>query len=189
MIGYNDQYNILAGVFFTFKNKKAKKTLKVSHGNKKRELIRTRFPYRKYELYSNKEYILTCLFILFEYNPSSFDKAIVLLKDIKRTEVLNFKNSIIYYKKYLKADIEYIMINISNGISFYEITDLFREKKINWFTWYFYLLIKEISKDEILKSKINGVLYLKIEKLLMFISFSDENIELIKEVMKETIII
>ena len=37
MLSYNEQYNIVAGIFVSFNSKTDKRTLAVSHGKKKRD--------------------------------------------------------------------------------------------------------------------------------------------------------
>jgi len=188
MLSYNDQYNIMAGIYFTFnsKSKNKKRTLSVQHGTAKRDKMRAVFPYNKYEEWSRENFIIAALYIMFTNKPSSLISAFTELKDLEEKKVMKFKTEIIYYRKYLKEDIEKIKI-LEPTPSYKFMTSAYRKNQIKWFTFYFYITVKNISIEEISNSRIDGFLVRNIKSLLLYVTFSQKSMMEIKELMKDTI--
>jgi len=188
MLGYNEQYNIMAGVYFAFstKSKNAKRTLSVSHGKAKREKMKAVFPYNQYEEWSRENFILGALYINFVKKPSSLISAFQELKDLDEKAVMTFKNEIIYYRKFLKEDIDKIMLNEPNP-SYEYMAEAYRKNEIHWYTYYFYVIVKNIDVNKILKSRIDGFLYKNIKSLLLYVTFSQKSMMEVKNLMNDVI--
>jgi hypothetical protein len=178
-LSYNEMYDISAGIYFAFKNNVSKRILSVSHKQKKREDVQKYFPESKYRDWTRENFIVACLYINYNNSPSSFTKAVGLLQELDKKDVFKFKDEIIYYRKYLDEDLLYIENNLDK-ITLDGIIKLYKSNKIKWYTFYFYLLAANININELKKSRINGYLYKKIEKLLLYITFSEKSILKVK---------
>ena len=188
MLSYNDQYNILAGIWTVFHNKNPKKrSLSVSHGKAKRDKMKNIFPYNQYENYTKENFIVSVLYIMFTKKSSSLIAAVKELKELNKKDAMKFKNEIIYYRKFLLEDIEKIKIEDGNNVSFEIIKDKYRKNEIKWFTFYFYIIVKGIDIKELENSRIDRFLYNNIKKLLLYVTFSEKSIMEIKQVMHDTI--
>ena len=188
MLSYNDQYNILAGVYVSFNSKIDKRTLSVSHKKKKRDSMKAIFPYCTYESWSRENFIVASLYIMFKKSPSSLIKAINFLREIEEKEVQKFKNEIIYYRKFLQEDINKIKLEEpSPSLDF--MIKKYTSNQIYWFTFYFYLVVSNTDIEKLTKSRVQGILYKKIRKLLLYVTFSQKSMNSIKQLMKDTIAI
>jgi len=188
MLSYNEQYNIMGGVYFAFNSKstKAKRTLSVSHGKQKRDKMKAVFPYKQYEEWTKENFVIASLYINFVKKPSSLISAFSELKDLDEKEVMTFKNEIIHYRKFLKEDIEKIkMMEPSPSYEF--MADLYRKNEVKWYTFYFFVIVKNINIDKIMKSRIDGFLFKSIKSLLLYVTFSQKSMMEIQELMKDTI--
>lgn len=187
MLGYQEQYNILAGIYFTFRNKKAnKRQLSVSHGKAKRDKAKLIFPYNRYEEYTRENFIISALYIMFIKKPSSFIAAMQELKELDKKDAMQFKNEIIYYRKFLMDDIERLRIEEGTGIALATIKSKYRKKEIKWFTFYFYVSVKGVE-EALQQSRVDNYLYYSIKKLLLYITFSEKSKTQIKMLMQDTI--
>jgi hypothetical protein len=188
MLGYQDQYSIVAGIYFAFnsKSKNKKRTLSVTHGKTKRDKMKSVFPYNLYEEWTRENFIIASLYIMFVNKPSSLISAFGCLKDLDEKSVMVFKNEIIYYRKFLKEDIEKIKMMEPNP-SYKFMANLYRKNEIRWFTFYFFIVVKNVDIDKILKSRIDGFLYNNIKSLLLYVTFSQKSMMEVKELMLDTI--
>jgi hypothetical protein len=186
-LSYNEQYNIATGIHMAFSNKKSARILSVSHGQKKRDQMKSSFPYKQYENWTKSNFIIACLYVAFKKSPSSVNSMYAALSDVEEREVLTFKNEIIYYRKFLQEDINYIKINEGNSVNIDTITELYRNNKIKWFTFYFYVIVSGTDQAKLERSRINGYLLRKIKKLLLYVTFSEKSMMEIKQIMKEGI--
>jgi len=189
-IGYSNMYNITAGIFTCFHSKNSKKRMfAVKHPQKKRDDIEKIFPITKYNLKTKEFFILANLYVNFNYGPSSLNASISKLRDLDEKKVLKFKNEIIYYRKYLNDDMDRINAEETN-INIDYMTNEYRNNKIKWYTYYFYIIYskeKKASISELSKSRINGLLVKKIEKLMLYVSFSDKSKQDIKKLFQDRI--
>ena len=191
-IGYGEMYNITAGIFSAFSAKNpTKRVLSVNHSIEKRDKILNIFPDNKYKITTKENFVLYTLYINFKESPSSLMGAIDKLRDLDIKKALKFKNEIINYKKFLKEDIDRIIIEESNVDLNYMLNE-YKKNKIHWFTFYFFVEASNeegASLAEISKSRINKKIVSNIEKLLLYVSFSDKSKILIKGLMEDSIII
>lgn len=189
-IGYDHLYNITAGIHSAFASKKiGKRVLSVNHPRKKRDSIEKIFPTNKYNNTTKENFVLYNLYINFKEGPSSLIGAVDKLRDLEISKAIKFKNEIINYRKFLKEDIDRINIEESTVNLNYMINE-YRQNRIKWFTFYFYLEISNepgASLEELNKSRINSHLIHKIEKLLLYVSFSDKSKNKVKELMSDRI--
>ena len=178
----------MGGVYFAFnsKAKNKKRTLSVSHGKTKRDKMKAVFPYNRYEEWSKENFILCALYINFIKKPSSLISAFQELKVIDEKDVMTFKNEIIYYRKFLKEDIEKILMNEPNP-SYEYMSKAYRKNEIRWYTYYFYIVVKNINEQDILKSRIDGFLYKNIKSLLLYVTFSEKSMMEVKKLINDVI--
>ncbi|MHB8097972.1 MAG: hypothetical protein ACYDD5_00070 [Sulfuricurvum sp.] len=188
-LSYNELYNISAGIFMAFTNKTDKRILTVNHPKSKRDNLEKIFPVSKYKDYTKENFIVTVLYVNFMKAPSSLIGCFEMLSNLEDKEALGFKNKIISYRKYLIDDIEKIKIEQGTNVSLdYMITE-YRNNNINWYTFYFYLIASGQSIDDLEKSRLNGYLLKKIKKLLLYVTFSEKSILLIRELLQDSITI
>ena len=187
MLTYNQQYNILNGIFLTFKNNSSKRLLTVNHTDNKRDKMKILFPYLKYESFAKENFIVVCLYIMYKFNPSSVNKTLDILREIDFDKtVVPFKNSISQYKSNV----------IQNVMSMREkygkptMSDMFKEYKkgnIKFFTLYFYMKKNGYDIDETIKTQGHLVAYhlRQIRQLMLYITFRQTAIDSILGVFEE----
>jgi len=187
MLSFNDQYNIMGGIYFTFNNKKQnKRSLSVSHSQKKRDNMKNIFNYSKYEDWTKENFIVACLYINFIKKPSSFISSFEELNELDKKVAYSFKNEIIHYRKFFREDLEKIKIE-EGGLSFEYIRNAYRKNEIKWYTFYFYLLASNQDISKLEKSRIDAFLYRRITKMLLYITFSQKSIIEMRELIKDVI--
>jgi hypothetical protein len=188
MLSYNDQYNILAGIYFTFTNGKSnKRTLSVNHGKAKRDKMKGLFPYKNYELWTKENFIIASLYIMFTNKPSSFITACEMLTELDEKKAMEFKTEIIHYRKFLKEDIEKLILENGTSLNLEIMKSYYRKNTIKWYTFYFYIVVSNQDRNKIKKSKIDGFLLKNIEKLLLYITFSEKSMMEVKALMQDNI--
>lgn len=186
-LSYNDQYNIASGIWTSFSAKNSKRILAVSHKQKKRDSIKSRFPYRTYELWTKSNFIIASLYVCFHRSPSSLNSMYDLLSEIEEIDIMRFKNEIIHYRKFLIEDLERIRIEESNNVSLEYMIQEYRNSKIKWYTFYFFLVVSGVDISKIERSRINGHLLKKIRKLLLYVTFSEKSMLEVKSIISDTI--
>lgn len=184
---YYEQYDIAFGIFRMFESNSQKKIMGVRHSNKKRDEIKSMFPYKKYEHYQKSVFILACLYVNFTKMPSSAISSIEYLSSTTMSDIKLFKDSIVQYRAYLKDDLALLRSDLGENIKFVDITEYYRNKKIRWYTWYFYILVSGQDIKKIENSRINGLLYKRIKTMLLFVTFSQDSMMLVKDILKNNI--
>jgi len=186
-ISFNDMYNITAGMNTAFTTPKIKRrTLTINHNQKKRDKMKFSFPVSKYEEWTRENFIIANLYVNFNRSSSSISSAMSELSAIDKEQVMGFKNEIIYYRKFLKEDLERIFSEEGNIDLEYMIEE-YRTHKIKWFTFYFYLIGTGQDIEKISRSRINGILIKKIEKMLLYVTFSEKSIIEMRELINSRI--
>lgn len=182
MLSFNEQYNIGQGIFLAFKNNAKKRQFSVNHSEHVREKYRYMFPSR-FETLTKENFIMMCLYVCFKKSPSSFEKFIDMLRDIDFVkDVLKFKDTLINYKLYLSRDIDHIRENFGSGskdILFNEYT----KNKINFYTLWFYIKYSGVDYEY---SNIQTIHINKIKVMLLYVTFSEQSLNHIKELFNES---
>jgi Fe2+ or Zn2+ uptake regulation protein len=188
-LSYFEMYNAAAGIYMTFSNtsKNKKRLLTVKHTENKRQKMKSVFPVNKYKLWTKENFIIACLYVNFKKSPSSLYKAIEFLDEIEDSEVHKFKNEILYYKKYVKEDMDHVLITEGTGVSTDFMIKEYRNNNIQWYTLHFFLLAKNESLDDYLSSRVNAKLIRSIKNLLLYITFSDKSVQNMKSLLRSTV--
>ena len=184
---YDEQYDIANGIFMMFEKSSQKKILGVRHNRKKRDEMKCMFPHKKYENRNRDVMILACLYVNFTKMPSSAIQSFEYLNELDMMDLQLFKDSLIQYRKYLKDDMEMLKNEYGTNVSFNEVTEKYRRNEIKWYTWYFYLVVSNYDLEKLEKSRINGILYKKIRTMLVFVSFSQDSMLLVREILTENL--
>jgi len=191
-ISYRDFYNITAGIYTTFVNKKAnKKSYVVNHNEEKRNSIKELTPYNKFYLATKENLVIANLYINFKQSPTSLMDAFKKLAVLDMKEAIKFKNEIINYRKLSNDDINSIMHEETN-ITLNYMLNKYKLKQIHWFTLYFFIIqnSKEGLNDPLIKNSIiNNKVINKIKKLKLYITFSSNGLEEINKLYENKMII
>jgi len=147
MLRYTTQYNILSGVFTSFRAKRNKKQFTIRHTEEKIESMRKFFKYRKFEEWTDSDFKILSIYIMFYKSPASLIDAYGYLKETGATEVNIMKEEIRFWKKYLNDDIRTIK-NYNNKVTDGLINDLYIMNKIKWYTVFYYYYYKGIDISE-----------------------------------------
>jgi len=187
-ISYFDMYNTSAGIQLAFTNNKSnKRLLSVSHKEPKRERMKKIFPESKFKSWTKENFIIANLYINFNKSPSSLEGAFEFLADVEDKEVFAFKNEIINYRKFLIEDINRIKVEEGNNPGLDYMIDEYRRNKIKWYTFYFYLIVSGTDLEKLSKSRLNGYLLKKIKKLLLYVTFSEKSMLMVRELIQDGI--
>jgi len=194
MLTYNDQYQILAGVYYTFNLKKNSSNnsstplLRVKHSTEKIERMKVFYSYNKYNTTTKHNFIIYCLYTALNNNLTSLHSMMEIMSSYTKDDIkiiIEFKNRIINYKLSIAKDISLILDRYNGKTPFENIIKMYRRKEINWFTMYYYGLYNDINFEGIRKSRRYKGLISKIEKLMLYISFRDSTLECIKDSFKK----
>ena len=186
MLNYAVQYNVSYGIFLTFKNNLPKRSFSVNHKKDKVDKMKILFPYQKYETYTRENFIAACLYIMYTFNPSSFNKMLDYLRNIDYNNIIKFKNDIINYQINLQQDITFLREKYCNP-TLKDILQELKDNKIKFYTFYFYIRVKEINIDTIIdNSRVLGSFVQRIKQLLLFITFKEEAINKIVVLFEES---
>jgi hypothetical protein len=127
---------------------------------------------------------------MFKKSCSSVDDILKHLHDINfKKEVEPFKVKIMQYRALLIGHIEYLISNYGKA-SIKDVFDAYREKKIEFYTLWFYLyysgydLYTEIDKKVF--SRVQVIELQKIKNLLLYVTFSESSMEHIKIILKQS---
>ena len=184
---YDEQYDIANGIFMMFDKSSKKKILGVRHSRKKRDEMKGLFPWKKFENRTRDVFILACIYVNFTRMPSSVIQSFELLSEVESKDIQLFKDSLIQYRKYMRDDIEMLKNEYGTNIVFEEVTEKYRKSEIKWYTWYFYIVVSGYDIATLEKSRINGLLYKRIRTILLFVSFSQDSMLMVREILTENL--
>ena len=178
---YYDMYQISHGMFLTYHNSLDKRLLHTNHKKATIDKFESFFPVEKYKRKTKETFIVCCLYVLFEKTPSSFHKMVDELKNLDFDEVVEFKRKIMNYERYIKRDVN--LLKEKGFVTKNEVINMFVKKEIMFYTLYFYL--KFTNQFESLKSsRVHKVIYKKLKFIMLFITFKDESVKKIKNLIE-----
>lgn len=186
-LGYRDMYDIFCGVQLAFTRKTEKRLLSVAHPQTKRDQMEKIFPVNQFKDWTKENFIIANLYINFYKSPSSFEDGLEFLRDIDNDKVYKFKNEILNYRKFLIEDIQRIKIEEGSNPGLDYMISEYRSNKIKWYTFYFYVIVSNTNQEQLLRSRLNGFLLKKIKRLLLYVTFSEKSMLMVRELMKDEI--
>lgn len=188
-LGYNEMYNIVGGISSVFSSKSpTKRLLHINHKEAKRDKMKPLFPVSEYSNWTKENFIIAVLYSHFSKGASSLSSSLAMLKTINRDEVMTFKNEIMYYRKFFKEDLDRILREESD-INIAYMTKEYRNKRIKWYTFYFYIVGTNQDIKELESSRVNGLLIRQIKKMLLYVSFSEKSLVEMRDTLNNRITI
>jgi len=185
MLHYNHQYDISNGIFLTFDSQLQTRLLHSRHGASVREKVKPSFPHTKYETMTKENFVMTCLYIMYDSAPSSYRGMITELHEVDQKLVNDFKYKILNYNDYMGRDIKFLKEEYGNA-TYQQVFRSLVDKKVEFFTvWFFIMFNPNINRDTIRKSRSLAHLLRKIESLMKFLTFRQESVERIGVLFKE----
>lgn len=187
MLNYSNQLSIARGIFYCFNNKTDKKLLTIKYSEKIFNQDQKLLSYKKYESFIKEDFVITCLYLMIKYKPSSINKLYSLLKDIDfHNDILPFKTKIINYKIFIKKDLDYITENYGN-ISLDNLLSLYKRNIIQFYTVWFIFKNRNISiENYIEKNRINGIHLSYIKQIMLYITFSEKAYEYVNAMLNDS---
>jgi hypothetical protein len=186
MLGFNDQYNVLHGIYITFSSNNKKRLLVSNHKADARNTAKLLYPYRRYESWTKENLVLLGLEIMLHKNPSSFHGMLqYMIDDENDKKVKYFKDIIINYKSYINEDVEKINVMFGEKPTFNQMFQLYSEKKIKFYTLWWFLKYSGEDIDSICKMRIKGSIIKRIKQMNLFLTFKESNLEVIKKTLQE----
>jgi hypothetical protein len=108
------------------------------------------------------------------------------LKDIDVIAALQFKTTILQYKSQIQQDVVYLREKYCNP-STSNMLDEFKNRKIKFYTLYFYLKANNILIDDLINSsRVLGAMLQRVKQLMLFITFKQEAINSILMLFDES---
>lgn len=190
MLLYKDQYLSFSGIYYAFADNANEKILTVSHSSEKINKMSKFYNYRKYSSWTKQNFILLCLYINLKNNVTSQHNMIEILNNISKEDIQNlikFKKNIINYRREVYKDINYINEVFGGDIKYSVILKEYRQENINWFTLWYYVIIK-LDKEKLLNSRIYKKLLNKIRVITLYINFNEETFKKIINNIQENLI-
>lgn len=184
MLQYSLMYKITSGIFLTFKDpSKLKK--QANHSEKTIEKFKKLYPLKFCSEMTKSNFILLNIYINFKERPSSlnniFDKLNKINKESKTyKDFLKFKDSLLNYKHYLIQDIKFLKSQEDLGFDLDKMFQYYKQNKINFYTFYFWIRSQDISEQDI-QSRLIKTELKKIRAILQYVTFSDKIIPILKE--------
>lgn len=184
MLQFNEQYNVLHGIFITFSNNSSHRILVSKHKGDVREKAKVLYPYKRYETWTRENLVLLGLHIMLDKKPSSFSSMLqTLIDDDNDTKVKYFKDIIINYKTYIIEDVNKIIERYGEKPSFDSMFQLYLDKEIKFYTLWWYLKFTNADIDKICEMRVKGSIIKRIKQLSLFLTFKESNIEIIKQIL------
>lgn len=184
MLQFNEQYNVLHGIFITFDKNTNSRLLKSTHKQEVRERAKSMYSYKKYETWTKENLVVLGLYIMLKQKPSSFAG---LLKELNNDDtkkwVSEFKDKIINYKSYIIQDINFILETIGEKPTINKIFDLYIDESIQFYTLWWFLKFSGADLDEIMKTRVKGSLLKRIRQINLFLTYKESNLEYIKRAL------
>ena len=184
MLQFNEQYNVLHGIFITFDKNTNSRLLKSTHKQDVRERAKSMYSYKKYETWTKENLVVLGLYIMLRQKPSSFAG---LLKELNNDDtkkwVSEFKDKIINYKSYIIQDINFILETIGEKPTINKIFDLYIDESIQFYTLWWFLKFSGTDLDEIMKTRVKGSLLKRIRQINLFLTYKESNLEYIKRAL------
>ncbi len=180
MLLYEQQYNLISGLFLTFSNDTLDKdtciALSVNHNVAKRESMMKQYNYRKYSSWTKSNFMLACLYVNFVKGASTFNAAFKLMGNLDEKEVLQFKRDLKFYNISIKDDLIYLRKAYIGSPTCTEIITDYQTGSISWFTTYEYVK----TKDENL-TRLQKKIILKMKTMRRFLSLNDDIMKTIRD--------
>lgn len=184
MLQFNEQYNVLHGIFITFDKNTNSRLLKSTHKQDVRDKAKSMYSYKKYETWTKENLVVLGLYIMLRQKPSSFAG---LLKELNNDDtkkwVSEFKDKIINYKSYIIQDINFILETIGEKPTINKIFDLYVDESIQFYTLWWFLKFSGTDLDEIMKTRVKGSLLKRIRQINLFLTYKESNLEYIKRAL------
>ena len=184
MLQFNEQYNVLHGIFITFDKNTNSRLLKSTHKQEVRERAKSMYSYKKYETWTKENLVVLGLYIMLKQKPSSFAG---LLKELNNDDtkkwVSEFKDKIINYKSYIIQDINFILETIGEKPTINKIFDLYIDESIQFYTLWWFLKFSGTDLDVIMKTRVKGSLLKRIRQINLFLTYKESNLEYIKKAL------
>lgn len=186
MLQFNEQYNVLHGIYITFTNNSNHRILVSKHKAGVREKVKSIYPYKRYETWTKENLILLGLSIMLEKKPSSFQSMLQELIDDENDEkVKRFKDIIMNYKSYITQDVNMIIETYGEKPSFDDMFKLYTDKKIKFYTLWWYLKFTDADIDSICSMRVKGNIIKRIKQMSLFLTFKESNLVKIKEMLND----
>lgn len=184
MLQFNEQYNVLHGIFVTFNNNSNHRILVSKHKADVREKAKFVYPYKRYETWTKENLVLLGLQIMLEKKPSSF---MGLLKELVDEDtdkkVKYFKDIIMNYKTYIIEDVNMIIQKYGEKPTFDDMFNLYINKHIKFYTLWWYLKFTDADIEKICEMRVKGTVIKRIKQISLFLTFKESNLELIKQIL------
>jgi phosphoenolpyruvate synthase/pyruvate phosphate dikinase len=185
MLHYNNQYDIANGIFLTFDKNLANRKMTSNHSIQVREKTKSSFPYMKYSDWTKERFAISIIYLMYKKKPPSFKNLIQMLYDLDEKEVKKFKAEIINYEVLVSRDVEFLVQKYGSKPSEEDMFFEYSLGNIKFYTLWFYLKKINADIDNIMNSRIKGVIIRRIKTLLLFVSFSEEKLKKIDILLKE----
>ena len=186
MLAFNEQYNVLHGIYITFSQNSKRRLLVSKHKWDTREKYQVMYPYKRYETWTKENMVLLGLMIMLDKRPSSFNGMIShLIEDDIDDKVKRFKDIIMNYKSYIVEDVNLIVERYGEKVSVDTMFKLYTDKSIKFYTLWWYLVYSGADIDTLCKHRIKGSTIRAIKQMNLFLTFKESNLDKVKETLIE----
>ena len=185
MLQFNEQYNVLHGIYVTFNNNSNHRILVSKHKGDVREKAKVMYPYRRYETWTRENLVLLGLQIMLEKRPSSFTGMLhELIDEDTDKKVKYFKDIIINYKTNIIEDVNMILMKYGEKPTFDDMFQLYIDKNIKFYTLWWYMKFTNMDIEKICELRVKGTIVKRIKQVSLFLTFKESNIEIIKQILE-----
>jgi len=184
LLQYNEQYNILHSVLFTFVNSSKTPLTTVNHSKEVRDNFKMFYAYSnsKYSKYSKLNFKALCLYIAFYKSPNTPNDFVYELNEAKIEDGIGFKKEILDYKRHLVNDFNYLVGNYNTSVTMSIVTKEYIKKNIKWYTFWFYAK-KTNNVDNLMENRLTKHLTRKIKTMLLYVNFSEKSLSIIDDLI------
>lgn len=185
MLSFNEQYNVLHGIFITFSTNSNKRILVSKHKSEVRDKAKVIYPYHRYETWTKENLVVLSLYIMLEKSPSSFMGMLqYLIDDEANKKVKYFKDIIMNYKTYITDDVNKIYEMFGEKPTFDAMFKLYTDKEIKFYTLWWFLKYSDTNIDDICNLRVKGTIIKRIKQMNLFLTFKESNLENIKKLLE-----
>lgn len=186
MLSYNQQYNIINGVFLTFSKNANLPINSVNHSDTTRQKYINVLPHKKYSNYTKDKLVLVMVYIMFNKTPSSINVVYTELHNINFDDIKVFHNHLVNYKLFIDKDIELLKVQYGKPSS-KQVIHEYINNNIKFYTVWWYLKYTN-NLESSMRNPINKVLLQNIQQLLLYIKFSESVVSNISILLKDNLL-
>lgn len=183
MLPFNEQYNVLHGVFITFSSDLDHRLLLSKHKGPVRDRAKSMYSYSRFETWTRENLVLAAIMIMLENKPASFYGMFDYMGEDLDERVKIFREHVLNYRTYIRDDVELIKTTFGEKPPIEEVFKLYTDKKIKFYTLWWFSQYSGCDMSKVYSSRIMGSVFKRLKQTNLFLTYKSENLKMIQDIM------